>query len=187
MPGPLESIEKWLDGLTKGSAPVILKPLSAVHDNIAYMAGGLSTGVVDTAQIHLAFWNPSGSSGKVAHSSFEMAVGGQGFGFLYEGGSLQATGTFVVPKPLNREHAGDKPPQWRAGFNAPIKTLGTKVGNRFLGGSTGANPNSGRSEGRGESGMEWILDPSQVYILVIHNASGATVPAHIIIEYYEED
>lgn len=187
MTGPLELVENWLSNITERAAPVILKPHSAVHENIAYMVGGLSTGVLDNAQIHLAFWNPSGSSGKEAHSSFEMAVGGQAFGHLYEGGSLQATGTFLTPNPLNREHAGDKPPQWRAGFNAPIKTLGTKMGNRFLGGSTGANPNSARSEGRGESGFEWILNPSQLYIMLIHNVSGATVPAHIIIEYYEED
>ena len=187
MGGPMEFLEDWLSNITERAAPVILKPHAAVHENIAYNVGGLSTGVADNAQIHLAFWNPSGSAGKEAHAAFEMSVGGQAFGFLYEGGSLQATGTFIEPVPLNREHAGDKPPQWRAGFNAPIKTLGTKLGNRFLGGSTGTNPNAARSEGRQQSGMEWILAPSQVYILVIHNVSGATVPAHIIIEYYEED
>lgn len=187
MTGPLELVEDWLRGLTEGNAPVILAPHAAVHENVAYSVGGLATGVLDNGQINLAFWNPSGSIGKEAHCSIAMAAGGQTFGFLYEGGSLQATGMFINPVPLNREHAGDKPPQWRGGFNAPIKTLGNLLGHRFLGGSTGANPNAGRTAGREESGFEWILAPSQVYILVLLNLSGATVPAHIIIEYYEKD
>ncbi len=191
MSGPLESLELWLSGpgrgLTEGSAPVILMAHAAVHQNIAYSVNGLITGVADGGQINMAFWNPSGSIGKEAHTSIVMAAGGQAFGFLYEGGSISSTGTFIEPVPLNRVLAGDKPPQWRGGSQVVVNTLGTLLRDRFLGGSTGANPNAGRFAGREESGYEWILSPDQLYILVILNTSGAIVPVQIMLEYYEED
>ncbi len=191
-------IEQWLSNLTEGeAAPVILYPHYNVHIGAAFSVGGLSSGIADGAQFNAAFWNISGThispSGTTialeAHSELLFSAGGQAYGYLYEGGELQSTGTLVIPTNLHRAypHGNRSPSQWRFAYQNGIKTLGTLLGGRFLGGTTGANPNAARSVGREESGLEWDLDPEQVYILVLHNASGATVPAQIIIEYYEKE
>ena len=191
-------LEQWLSHLTEGEAPPVIDyPHWNVHAGSAFSVGGLSTGLANNAQFNAAFWNISGThispSGTViafeAHTSIAMAAGGASYGFLYEGGSLQSTGTLVLPTNLHRPFpvGNRRQSQWRMAYGNGIKTLGTLLGVRYLGGSTGANPNAARTEGRRESGLEWLLDPQQLYILVLHNISGATVPAQIILEYYEKD
>jgi hypothetical protein len=185
--GPMELLAKWLQNMVDDGAPVILQPQHKMHHGISFFAGGLSTGIADGTQIALAFWNPSGTIGLDAHITIELICGGSSFGLLYEGGELQTTGTFLEPKNRYRREAADKLAQWKGGFMPAIKSLGTKVGNKFVGGSTGANPNSGRSSGEATSGIGWILNPEQLYIMVLFNDSGATVPGHIMLEWYEED
>lgn len=185
--GPMELLAKWLKNMVDEGAPVMLQPQHKMHYGVSFFAGGLSTGILDDGQIAVAFWNPSGTIGLDAHITIDMAVGGRAFGFLYEGGELQGTGTFLEPQNRYRREAADKPAQWKGGFMPAIKNLGTKVGNKYVGGGTGTNPNAARDAGETTSGIGWILSPESLYIMVLFNDSGATVPGHIMLEWYEED
>lgn len=184
--GPLELLQVWLKRIVDVAAPVILDSTYYVHEGSAFCAGGLSTGILDGGQIAVAFWNPSGTIGSDAHvSAIKMSVGGQSFGILYEGGEIQATGTFVEPHNRYRREAADKPSQWKVGFMPVINSLGTRLRHKFIGGSAAANPNAGRDDGQTAAGLGWILNSENLYIMVILNTSGATIPGHIDLEWHE--
>lgn len=185
--GPLELLEKWLRHLTDRAAPVILQPAHKLHMGFSHSAVGLSTGIADGGQIAMAFWNPSGTYGLLAHVRLEHTVGGESYAFLYEGGEISATGTFIEPPNRYRSVAADQPAQWKAGFMPTVNSLGTLLRHKFIGGGTGANPNAGRDEGESISTVGWILDPEHLYLLVVLNTSGATIPGHINIDWYEDD
>ena len=185
--GPLELLEKWLRHITDQAAPVILQPAHKLHMGQSHNAVGLSTGIADGGQIAMAFWNPSGTYGQEAHVRIAHSIGGQSYAFLYEGGEISATGTFIEPVNRFRSVADVNPSQWKAGFMPTVDSLGTRLRHKFIGGGTGANPNAGRDEGESISTIGWILDPEHLYLLVVLNTSGATIPGHIDIEWYEGD
>ena len=192
MSGPLDLMERWLrkgSQWAENAAVVIDYAHYESHKGATFRTGSLITGVADDGQTNLLFWNPLGADGKEAHIAIEVLGGGRAFAHLYEGITIQATGTYVEPVRLNRriQREGVRAAsQWKSAYGAAIKTLGTKLGAAFIPGSTGTNPNAARGAGDVRTGLEWAFDPNYAYLIVVHNDSGATVPFSITLEYYEE-
>lgn len=193
MTGPMEALRDWLVRGVKwgdGAAPVILNHDLDNHEGNVFSSGFLVTGIADGTQINMIMWNPNGIDGKEAHSTLAAILGGRGYGILYDATEILTTGTVAGITRLNRvrERQDVLPPsQWMIAGNAAITNIGNQIGERYIPGSTGANPNAGRAAGTTRSGYAWILDPSNVYLMVLLNDSGAIVPGQMLIEWSEHD
>ena len=187
MSGPLELLGNWLENLNHEGAPVLMTDHREIHEGEAYRQDVLSSGIADGGQIMALFWNPSGTAGKHAHTNVAMKIGGLSYGYLYENPDLAVTGTVLASINYNRAKAALKPAQWKVGSGPTINNPGTLLAGRFLGGTDATNPNEAASRGEERSGFEWVLDPSNVYLLVARQDAGTTVPGHIELEWYEHE
>lgn len=193
MGGPLESLGKWLTKGQKwghGAAPVIMNHNMDNHEGKIFTSGFMVTGIAIGEQINMLMWNPEGIDGLECHATLEAVLGGRGYGILYSGTEILTTGTMAGVTRLNlvRERQGVLPAnEWQIAGNAAITDLGNQVGARYIPGSTGTNPNAARAGGTARSGYEWILDPANVYLMVLLNDSGAIVPGQMLIEWAEEE
>lgn len=193
MSGPLGTLGEWLMRGVKwggGAAPVILNHNLDNHVGNVFSSGYLSTGIADGDQINMLMWNPNGIDGLEAHSTLAAILGGRGYGILYDATEILTTGTVMGVARLNRVRDRQgvlSPNEWMISGDAAITDLGNQIGARFVPGSEGTNPNASHVGGTVNSGYSWILDPSNVYLMVLFNDSGATVPGQMVMEWSEEE
>lgn len=68
-----------------------------------------------------------------------------------------------------------------------VQSLGDQIMERFIPGSAAATPNAARAAGTVSDKTHWVPNPSNGYLMVVFNDSGATVPLSIQFEWCEEE
>lgn len=119
------------------------------------------------------------AAGKSAHIRFEAAVGGDARLEMFEDPTTSADGTAITPLNRNRFSSNVATTLF---FSGPTVTAdGTSLSDKILAGGAGIFLSPGSE---GSTFKEWVLNEGD-YLVRLTNISGATQPAHLQTNFYE--
>lgn len=178
---PERLLQNWLHGAdeTTGAPNVIDTVHHEVHEGEMFHAGHTFSSVANGANADLLFT----LGAKEAHTTFEVFAGGQVSVSLFEAPTV-ADGTTV---PIyNMKRSSTNTPLATVKHTPTVTATGSTalVNGRIL---PGGNSPQTRVGGGIRQNVEWILAPTESYLLRVTNSSGTTIAVNIGLEWYEEE
>jgi len=146
------------------------------HAGRLFGTGVFDVALADAASLDLLII--TAASG-VNHLRADIVAEGNSVGFLYEGTTVTANGTPIVPVNRNRLSANVASAQF---FTAPsLQTLGTELGRGYLVGG-----DKSKTVGDDSSTFsEWLLAPSTTYMIRLTNISAGPEIASLNVIFYD--
>lgn len=148
-----------------------------VHAGEIFTVSGIAAAVVDAASFELLINVPAD---KTLHVVLEGSATGDAKGYIYEGPTVSANGTAVIPTNRNRTSSGLADSLFY--MTPTVTTTGDLLFSTYMPG--GVKKTAGGSSG--ESFGEWILAPG-LYLMRFTNSSGAAADMSAQMTFYEED
>lgn len=153
-----------------------------VHDGLMYHAEYLAASIANNASLDLLL-----TTGAVMpHLVISPSTGGACTFYLYsQDGTFNVTGGTPVPI-YNMKRSSAAVAGIMAIAHTPVVTNPgtTPIITRFI---PGGSSQQTRIGGGVRTGTEWILKPSQKYLMRLTNVSGASIAISCAFEWYEED
>ena len=177
----MSKVSKELQKSRVSGAPVIDIVHRRVHLGEMFSADRLDPALADQAMIQVLL---KVQSSQAAHARIGVAIGGDGYLYVYENPTISANGTPLTPLNRNRILADSRPATTLVYYAPTITGTGTELGVRFLPGGNVVWFSTGVRSGFEQ---EWVFKPGNNYLIRLKNVSGLVNPANIHVDFYEPD